>query len=111
MGATTVEVAGLQRLFEAVALPVIEQPVEVGEGKVTFTQTAGGADRASGAPAGPTQAVHPMAGATGLVDTVPDTPCRWEVEFEVVGASKFPRHWVYDSEWRLAAKSGTHRFP
>ena len=42
MGATTIEVAGLQHLFEAVALPVLQQPVEVGDGKVTFTQTAGG---------------------------------------------------------------------
>jgi hypothetical protein len=25
---------------------------------------------------------------------------------ELVGASSFPRHWVYDSEGRLAAKSG-----
>ena len=27
-------------------------------------------------------------------------------EFEVIGASRFPRHWFYDGEGRLAAKSG-----
>jgi CRP-like cAMP-binding protein len=31
-------------------------------------------------------------------------------EFELVGASPFPRHWVYDSEGRLATKSGVIDF-
>ncbi|TML53975.1 MAG: hypothetical protein E6G16_04100, partial [Actinobacteria bacterium] len=32
------------------------------------------------------------------------------VEHEVVGASPFPRHWIYDSEGALVEKSGTIDF-
>lgn len=39
MGATTVAIAGLHHLFEAVALPVIQAPPEVGPGCVKFVQT------------------------------------------------------------------------
>ena len=42
MGSTTVAVGGLNKEFEAVALPVIQQPPEVGDGWVRFVQTAGG---------------------------------------------------------------------
>ena len=31
-------------------------------------------------------------------------------EFEVIGASRFPRHWFYDGDGRLAAKSGLTDF-
>ena len=31
-------------------------------------------------------------------------------DFEVLGASKFPRHWVYDAEGKLAAKVGLANF-
>ncbi len=31
-------------------------------------------------------------------------------EFEVLGASRFPRHWFYDGDGRLAAKSGLTDF-
>ncbi len=31
-------------------------------------------------------------------------------EFEVLGASRFPRHWVFDGDGRLAAKSGLTDF-
>ena len=42
MGSTTVALGGLNKEFEAVALPVIQQPPEVGDGWVRFVQTAGG---------------------------------------------------------------------
>ena len=31
-------------------------------------------------------------------------------EFEVLGASKFPRHWIYDDDGQLAAKVGLANF-
>ncbi len=31
-------------------------------------------------------------------------------DFEVLGASKFPRHWVYDAEGKVAAKVGLANF-
>lgn len=42
MGSTTVAVGALNKEFEAVGLPIIQQPPEVGDGWVRFVQTAGG---------------------------------------------------------------------
>lgn len=110
MGATTVAFAGLHHLFEAVALPVIQAPPEVGSGTVRFVQTAGGR---TGLPA-PRRVRHkpfvqwqaPLVWSTmSLTLRVDGDP-----EFEVLGASKFPRHWIYDNEWCLTAKSGLTDF-
>ena len=106
MGSTTVALAGLRREFEAVALPDIQAPVEVGDGWVRFTQTAGGR---TGLPA-PSRVRRrpyiqwqaPLVWTTlSLTLSLQDPPA-----FAVQGASRFPRHWVYDHDGRLAAKSG-----
>ena len=110
MGATTVAIAGLHHLFEAVALPVIQAPPEVGPGCVKFVQTAGGR---TGLPA-PRRVRHkpfvqwqaPLVWSTMSLTLRVDA----DPEFEVLGASKFPRHWIYDNEWCLAAKSGLTDF-
>jgi len=106
MGSTTVALAGLRREFEAVALPDIQAPVEVGDGWVRFTQTAGGR---TGLPAPRRvrrrpyiQWQAPLVWTTlSLTLSLQDPPA-----FAVQGASRFPRHWVYDHDGRLAAKSG-----
>ena len=106
MGSTTVALAGLRREFEAVALPDIQAPVEVGDGWVRFTQTAGGR---TGLPAPRRvrrrpyiQWQDPLVWTTlSLTLSLQDPPA-----FAVQGASRFPRHWVYDHDGRLAAKSG-----
>ncbi len=110
MGSTTVAVAGLNKQFKAVALPVIQQPPEVGDGWVRFVQTAGGR---TGLPAPRRvrrkpfiQWQAPLVWATlSLTLRVDGTR-----SFEVLGASHFPRHWFYDSEGKLAAKSGLTDF-
>ena len=106
MGSTTVAVAGLNKEFEAVALPVLQQPVEVGDGWVRFVQTAGGR---TGLPAPRRvrrkpfiQWQAPLVWSTLSLTLHVDRPA----EFEVIGASRFPRHWFYDEAGRLAAKSG-----
>jgi hypothetical protein len=106
MGSTTVAMAGLRREFEAVALPDLQAPVEVGDGWVRFTQTAGGR---TGLPAPRRvrrkpfiQWQAPLVWSTLSLTLHADRP----PSFEVLGASRFPRHWVYDHEGRLAAKSG-----
>jgi len=106
MGSTSVALAGLRREFEAVALPDIQAPVEVGDGWVRFTQTAGGR---TGLPAPRRvrrrpyiQWQAPLVWTTlSLTLSLQDPPA-----FAVQGASRFPRHWVYDHDGRLAAKSG-----
>jgi hypothetical protein len=110
MGSTTVAVGGLNREFEAVALPVIQAPPEVGDGWVRFTQTAGGRTgipaprRVRRAPFIQWQA--PLVWSTLTLTLNIDGP----PTFEVVGASRFPRHWFYDGDNKLAAKSGLTDF-
>jgi hypothetical protein len=110
MGSTTVAVAGLNKEFEAVALPVIQQPPEIGDGWVRFVQTAGGR---TGLPAPRRvrrkpfiQWQAPLVWATLGLTLHADGP----PTFEVLGASRFPRHWFYDGEGKLAAKSGLTDF-
>lgn len=110
MGSTTVSVAGLRRAFEAVALPDLQGPVETGEGWVRFTQTAGGRTglpaprRVRRAPFIQWQA--PLCWTTLCLTLYADRP----PQFGVLGASRFPRHWVFDHDGKLAAKSGLTDF-
>jgi len=92
--------------FEAVALSDLRPEPLVGPGEVTFFQTAGGR---TGVPAprrvrrAPyVQFAAPLAW-TSLALTV---RADGTSSFELTGASTFPRHWVYDSGGKLAAKSG-----
>ena len=110
MGSTTVAVGGLNKEFEAVALPVLQQPPEIGDGWVRFVQTAGGR---TGLPAPRRvrrkpfiQWQAPLVWATLGLTLHSDGP----PTFEVLGASRFPRHWFYDGEGKLAAKSGLTDF-
>jgi len=89
---------------------VLQQPPEVGDGWVRFVQTAGGR---TGLPAPRRvrrkpfiQWQAPLVWSTLSLTLHADGPA----EFEVLGASRFPRHWFYDGDGRLAAKSGLTDF-
>jgi hypothetical protein len=93
-------------VFQAVALPDIQRPPEFGDTWVRFTQTAGGR---TGMPAPRTvrrapfiQWQAPLAWTT-LTLTL---HAKGESEFAMSGASRFPRHWVYDHVGHLVSKSG-----
>ena len=112
MGATTVQLAGLRHTFQAVALPDIQRP------RSRRRATAGCASS------------RPTGGRTALPAPRPvrrrpfiqwQAPLVWttlsltlhadgRAEYEVTGASRFPRHWVYDADGRLAHKSGLTDF-
>jgi hypothetical protein len=106
MGSTRVGVGSLGKVFEAVALPLIQPPPVVGEASVRFTQTFGGR---TGLPAPRRvrrkpfiQWQAPLVWSTLQLTLHVDGP----PEFEVVGASRFPRHWFYNDQGQLAAKTG-----
>ncbi|HLF70453.1 MAG TPA: cyclic nucleotide-binding domain-containing protein, partial [Actinomycetota bacterium] len=106
IGSTTMRLAGRDMTFAAVALPDIKPPAEVHKDRVRFVQTSGGR---TGAPAPRRvsrkpfiQLAAPLAWTTLALTLHADG----RSEFEVVGASPFPRHWIYDHEGKLAAKSG-----
>jgi hypothetical protein len=98
--------AGVRLQFWAVSFPDLRPEPEVGDGWVRFVQTAGGRpgmpvprrirDRPYLRIVGPT--VWSTLALTIRADGSSD--------FEVVGASSFPRHWIYDHAGRLAAKTG-----
>ncbi len=110
MGATTVKVGPVARTFEAIGLPDIAPKPVKGEGWVTFTQTAGGR---TGVPAPRRVRRRPFVQwQAPLVWTTLSLTLHADgrVQGQMTGASKFPRHWVYDEQLRLSHKSGLADF-
>ena len=111
IGATTLRLGRFDATFAAVALPDRQsaEPLSDGPGPtaVRFEQTAGGR---TGVPAPRrvsrppyVQIAAPLAWTTLRLTLHADG----RHEHELVGASPFPRHWVYDATGRLAYKSAT----
>jgi hypothetical protein len=110
MGSTLVNLAGVKHRFEAVQLPDIQREPERGEGWVRFVQTTGGR---TGVPAPRrvrrrpfVQWQAPLVWTTLSLTLYADG----HSEQEMTGASRFPRHWVYDATNRLSHKSGMTDF-
>jgi hypothetical protein len=110
IGSTTLGVGSQQVEFQAVALDVKQSEPEIGEGWARFTQSYGGR---TGVP-GPRRVSRPPFVQfwaplvwTTLALTLYDDG---SAEHELVGASPFPRHWMYDADGELVAKSGTTNF-
>ena len=106
IGSTTVQMGPKAVVFQAVAFPDLQPEPEVSEAAVRFVQTAGGR---TGVPAPRTvrrppfvQVAAPLAWATLALTIRADGSSNWEVP----GASPFPRHWIYDHTGALAAKTG-----
>lgn len=110
LGATTLRMGRLARTITAVAFPDLRPPPEVHEDRVTFTQTVGcrtGAPLPRPVPRPPWfQYAAPTAWTTLSLTLHADG----RRESALVGASPFPRHWVYDDAGVLAAKSGVMDF-
>ena len=110
MGNTTVRLAKLRATFEPLALPDICREPERSEHEVRFVQTTGGR---TGLPA-PRRVKHPpfvqFRAPTVWTTLALTIRADGTSSFEVVGASKFPRHWVYDADGKIAAKVGLADF-
>jgi hypothetical protein len=110
MGSTTVKVGPLLRTFEAVGLPDLQRAPQLGAGSVRFTQTAGGR---TGVPAPRRVRRRPFVQwQAPLVWTTLSLTLHADgrAEGALQGASRFPRHWIYDHEGRLTHKSGLADF-
>ena len=110
IGATKLGLVGTGITVAAVALDDLRAEPETGPGWVRFTQTAGGR---TGVPAPRTvrrppfiQYHAPIAWSTLQLTVHEDG----RSIAELIGASPFPRHWIYDTGGRLVAKSGVIRF-
>jgi hypothetical protein len=110
MGATTVKVGPVSRTFEAVGLPEIKRKPEQRASWVRFVQTCGGR---TGVPAPRRVRRKPFVQwQAPLVWTTLSLTIHADgrAEGTMQGASRFPRHWVYDEEGRLSHKSGLADF-
>jgi hypothetical protein len=102
---TLVRLGGMRVLVLAVGFPELRPEPAVGHDFVRFTQTAGGRPGL----AGPRLVQEPPFGRI-------EGPAVWttltltiyadgSTGYELVGASPFPRHWIYDANGALAGKS------
>ena len=110
IGATTVKIGRAAIRFPAVQLPDIRPEPEVDGNSVRFVQTVGGR---MGLPT-PRPVRHkpfvqfwPSIAWTTLALTI---NADGSSTHELVGASPFPRHWIYDADGRLVEKSGVIDF-
>lgn len=110
MGSTTLRLGPASMVFQAVGLPDIQRDPQMSATSVRFVQTAGGR---AGIPAPrrvrrkPFVQLKPPLVWTTLALTI---NVDGSSTYEVVGASRFPRHWIYDQRSKLAAKVGLADF-
>lgn len=106
MGATTVRVGKIGATFRAASMPVLRREPEMSDGLVRLVQTVGGR---TGVPL-PRPVPHPpyVRWQAPLVWTTLALTLRSDgtTDVELLGASAFPRHWVYDASGHVVLKSG-----
>jgi cyclic nucleotide-binding protein len=110
VGSTTFRLGPKKIVVPGVPFEVLRPEPEISADRARFVQTVGGR---AGFPAprlvkgGPMFRIHSATAWTTLALTL---HADGRVEHELLGASPFPRHWIYDSEGALAQKSGTVDF-
>jgi hypothetical protein len=110
VGSTTFRLGRKAIVVPGVAFEVLRGKPEISDDRVRFVQTVGGR---AGFPAprpvkgGPRFRINSATAWTTLALTI---HADGTVEHELVGASPFPRHWIYDNRGELAQKSGTVDF-
>lgn len=109
VGSTTAKL-GFSVTIPGVSFPVLQDLPKIEGGRVSFRQTAGGR---TGSPL-PRRIDRPpyvrMTAPTAWTTLALTVDVDGSAEFELIGASPFPRHWVYDTAGALAAKSGVIDF-
>jgi len=110
VGSTTFRVGPKAIVVPGVGFEVLRSDPEISGTSARFVQTVGGR---AGFPAprlvkgGPMFRIHSATAWTTLALTL---HADGRIEHELVGASPFPRHWIYDHDGNLVQKSGTVDF-
>jgi hypothetical protein len=110
MGNTAVQLGRRRVVFPATGLPDIQKAPEVQSQHVRFVQTAGGRAGLPGprlVPYAPFAQWVPPTVWTTLGLTIRSDGSS---EHELIGASPFPRHWLFDNSGQLVAKAGLADF-
>jgi cyclic nucleotide-binding protein len=110
MSSTMVKIGPLLHRFLAIQLPDLQSDPQPGDGWVRFVQTTGGR---AGLPAPRrvrrrpyVQWQAPLIWTTLSLTLYADG----REEGALIGASRFPRHWIYDGNGQLSRKSGLTDF-
>jgi hypothetical protein len=110
VGSTTFRLGPKSLVFEGVPFETLQPEPEVSDDAVRFVQTVGGR---AGFPAprrvkgAPFFRVNSATAWTTLALTI-RADATWD--HELIGASQFPRHWIYDNGGDLVQKAGTVDF-
>jgi hypothetical protein len=110
IGVTRLKLGPKELSFPAVKYPVIQNEPEIGADWVRFTQTAGGR---MGLPAPRRVRGKPffqVASASAWTTLQLVIYLDGTAKAALVGASPFPRHWIYDHAGNLVEKSGSIDF-
>ena len=110
IGVTRLKVGPKTLAFPAVAFPLLQPEPEVGDGWVRFVQTAGGR---MGLPAPRRVRGKPyfqIASASAWTTLELVLHASGAAQGSLIGASPFPRHWIYDADGNVSEKSGTVDF-
>lgn len=106
VGATKLRLGSKELTFPAIGLPTLRPEPEVGSTSVRFVQTAG---RRASLPT-PRYVRHPpffqFSSAPVWTTLALTIHADGSSEFELLAASPFPRHWIYDHTGKLSAKTG-----
>ena len=109
MGSTTIR-AGKSATFAAIGLPDLQREPDDRGTSMQFVQTAGGRP----AIPAPRRVNHPpfvqLRGPTVWTTLALTINVDGSSSFDLIGASPFPRHWVYDDGGRLTHKAGLTEF-
>jgi hypothetical protein len=106
IGSSTVRLGPLDATFAAVQMPDLRRAPDIGDGRISFVQTTGGRTalplprRISRPPFVRLQS--PLVWTTLRLTLHSDGSS----SAELIGASPFPRHWVYDDGGALILKAG-----
>lgn len=106
IGSTRIQLGPKAKVFPGVPFPELRPDPEVTESSVRFVQTAGGR---TGVAAPRTVSRPPfvqIAAPTAWTTLALTIRTDGSSSFEVVGASSFPRHWIFDKDGKLSAKVG-----
>jgi Cyclic nucleotide-binding domain len=110
LGVTRVVLGKREVAFQAVAFPTLRPDPEVHDDRVRFVQTVGGRT-ALPAPRRVRHKPYVQFASSVAWTTLALTIHReGHIDYEVVGASPFPRHWIYDDSGKLVQKTGTIDF-
>jgi hypothetical protein len=110
VGSTTFRLGVKDLVFQGVPFETIQQEPEIGDGEARFVQTVGGH---AGFPAPRRVKGRPffrVKSATAWTTLALTIRADGSSDHDLVGASAFPRHWVYDKDGNLAHKAGTIDF-